>query len=159
MPKSRAKNLDDKTIELIVGILDGWSGKLTWDLLADAIAKRTGAHYTRQALDKHARIKMAFQLRKERLTGVPQATRKRKLSEAETGALMQRYERLLAENERLVRENDRLLEQFQTWLYNAHLRGLTREYLNTPLPSVDRERTMLPTKGAHVPVSSRADSG
>ena len=90
MTKNRAKNLDDKTIELIVGILDGWSGKLTWNLLAEAIAKRTGARYTRQALDKHARIKMVFQLRKERLSGVPQATRKRKLSEAESEALAQR---------------------------------------------------------------------
>lgn len=148
--KSRAKNLDDKTIALIVGILDGWSGKLTWGLLAEAIAKRTGAHYTRQALDKHARIKAAFQLRKERLTGASRAMHKRKLSEAETEALAQRYERLQAENERLVRENNHLLEQFQTWLYNAHLRGLTREYLNTPLPSVDRECTRLPTRGPHV---------
>ncbi|MHB1642690.1 MAG: hypothetical protein ACYCS8_08515 [Acidithiobacillus sp.] len=152
MTKIRAKNLDDEAIELIVGMLDGWSGKLTWDLLAEAIAKRTRVRYTRQALDKHARIKVAFQLRKERLTGVPRAVRKCKLSEAETEALAQRYERLLAENERLVRENNHLLEQFQTWLYNAHLKGLTREYLNTPLPSVDRERTRLPTRGPHVAV-------
>lgn len=150
MAKSRAKNLDDNTIEIIIGVLDGWSGKLTWDLLADVIAKRTGSHYTRQALDKHTRIKMAFQLRKEKLTGVPQATRRRKLSEAETDALMQRYERLQAENERLVRENDRLLEKFQTWLYNAHLKGLAPEYLNMPLPSVNRERTVLSAMEASV---------
>ena len=152
MAKIRAKNLDDEAIELIVGILDGWSGKLTWDLLAEAIVKRTRVRYTRQSLDKHFRIKAAFQLTKERLSGVPRPARKHKFSEAETEALTQRCERLMAENERLVRENDHLLEQFQTWLYNAHLKGLTREYLNTPLPSVDRERTRLTTKGLHVAV-------
>ncbi len=149
MTKSRAKNIDDGTIGLIVGVLDGWSGKLTWELLADAIEKRTRVRYTRQALDKHARVKMAFQLTKERLSGAPRTARKHKVSEAEAEALAQRYERLRAENERLGRENNRLLEQFQTWLYNAHLKGLTREYLNTPLPSVDRERTRLPTKGPY----------
>ena len=149
MTKSRAKNIDDGAIELIVGVLDGWSGKLSWDLLAEAIEKRTRVRYTRQALDKHARIKTAFRLTKQRLSGAPRAERKHKLSEAETEALAQRHERLLAENERLRCENNRLLEQFQTWLYNAHLKGLTREYLNTPLPSVDRERTRLPTKGPY----------
>lgn len=146
MTKSRAKNIDDGAIEIIVGVLDGWSGKLTWDLLAEAIEKRTRVRYTRQALDKHARIKAAFQLTKERLSGAPRVERKYKLSEAETEALAQRYERLLAENERLERENNRLLEQFQTWLYNAHLKGLTKEYLNSSLPRVDRELTKLPIK-------------
>ncbi|MDK9689708.1 hypothetical protein [Azospira sp.] len=143
MTKSRAKNLDDGVIGLIVSVLDGWSGKLTWDLLAEAIERRTQLRYTRQALDKHARIKMAFQVTKERLSGVPRTVRKHKLSEAETEALLQRYERLLAENERLERENNRLLEQFQTWLYNAHLKGLTKDYLDSPLPRVDREQTKL----------------
>lgn len=144
MTKSRAKNLDDGAIELIVSVLDGWSSKLTWDLLAEAIEKRTRVRYTRQALDKHARIKTAFQLTKERLSGAPRTARKHKLSEAEAEALAQRYERLQAENKRLERENNRLLEQFQTWLYNAHLKGLTKEYLSTPLPRVDREQTKLP---------------
>ncbi len=153
MTKSRAKNIDDGTIELIVSVLDGWSSRLTWELLADTIETRTRVRYTRQALDKHARIKTAFQLTKERLSGAPRVARKHKLSEAETEALAQRYERLLAENERLGRENNRLLEQFQIWLYNTHLKGLTPEYLNTPLPSVDRERTRLPTKGVHVALS------
>lgn len=149
MTKSRAKNLDDGAIELIVSVLDGWSSKLTWDLLTEAIEMRTRARYTRQALDKHARIKTTFQLTKERLSGAPRVERKRKLSEAEAVALAQRYERLLAENMRLERENNLLLEQFQIWLYNAHLKGLTKDYLNSPLPRVDRERTKLPTSRPH----------
>lgn len=147
--KRRSRNLDDDAIELIVCLLDGWSGKLTWELLSEAIAKRMGAHYTRQALDKHARIKLAFQLRKEKLAGLPRIERERKLSQAETEVIVQRYDRLRAENERLVRENNHLLEQFHVWLYNAHLKGLTRDYLDTPLPSVDRERTKLAPNRSH----------
>lgn len=146
MAKGRAKNLDDDAIEIIVGILDGWSGKLTWDLLIEAVEKRTRALYTRQALDRHARIKMAYQLTKERLSGTPRFERKHKLSAVEVQAILERYQRLQAENERLKVENERLLEQFVTWAYNAHLKGLTKDYLNSSLPRVDREQTKLPSK-------------
>lgn len=143
MAKNRGKNLDDRIIELIVGVLDGWVGKLTWDLLTEAIEERMRIRYTRQALDKHARIKAAFQLTKERLSGTPRSERKLRLSEAEIEVLTQRYERMQAENVRLKHENNRLLEQYQTWLYNAHLKGLTKDYLDSPLPCVDREQTKL----------------
>ena len=56
MAKRQARNLDDHAIERIVCVLDGWSGKLSWDLLIEAIEKRLGVRYTRQALDKHARV-------------------------------------------------------------------------------------------------------
>ena len=52
MTKGRAKNLSDDAIGLIVGMLDGWSGKLTWDLFIDVIERRLRVRYTRQALDK-----------------------------------------------------------------------------------------------------------
>lgn len=146
MAKGRAKNLDDTAIEIIVGILDGWSGKLTWDLLIEAVEKRTRALYTRQALDRHARIKMAYQLTKERLSGMPRSERGHKLSAFEVQAMLERYRRLQAENERLKVENGRLLEQFVTWAYNAHLKGLTKDYLNSQLPLVNREQTRLPKK-------------
>lgn len=61
---SRAKNLDDEDIARIVGILDGWSGSLTWDALIDSIEKHLFVRYTRQALHKHVRIRDAFTLRK-----------------------------------------------------------------------------------------------
>jgi len=143
MTKSRAKNLDDKTIELIVGVLDGWSGKLTWNLLIDGIEARIYIRYTRQALDRHARIKSAYQLTKDRLIGVPHSERPQKLSAVEVDAAMERLNRIEMENARLKVENERLLEQFVTWAYNAHMRGMTKEYLNNPLPSVDREVTKM----------------
>lgn len=54
----------------------------------------------------------------------------------------QQIARLKAENERLKRENNNLLEQFNRWVYNGYLKNMDdrmREFMNTPLPPVDRE--------------------
>ncbi|EJN6686839.1 hypothetical protein OFH99_005156, partial [Escherichia coli] len=47
----------------------------------------------------------------------------------------QRIKRLEAENEALKALNERYLEQFKVWLYNAHLKQITIEELNNPLPA------------------------
>lgn len=143
MTKGRAKNLDDDAIGLIVGVLDGWSGKLTWDLLIDAVEKRLRVRYTRQALDKRARIKIAYQVTKARISKINISKSRQKLSAVELVAFMQRTNRLEAENVRLRMENERMLEQYVTWAYNAYLKGLTKEYLNTPINRVDREITKI----------------
>lgn len=137
---SRAKNLDDQDVAKIVGILDGWSGRLSWELLVEAIEKRLFSRYTRQALHKHGRIKDAFALRKGSLAKSGDAPRKLEGS-PELQAAMARIERLKAENERLEAENTRLLEQFVRWAFNANLRGLDNNFLSQPLPTVDREQT------------------
>lgn len=142
MVKRRAKNIDDCTIQQIIGLLDGWAAKLSWDLLVDEIFKRLGIRYTRQALDKHARIKIAYQSAKQRVSKTLRPEYHKKLTCQELGPIMERLERLAAENARLRAENGHLLEQFVTWAYNAHLKGLTKEYLSTPLPRVDREVTL-----------------
>lgn len=141
MTKGRAKNLNEDSIGVIVAILDGWSGKLTWDLLIDVIERRLLVRYTRQALDKRTRVKMAYQVARQRISGESSYKASPKPSVIDVGVLSQRVSRLEAENGRLKIENDRLLEQFVTWGYNAYLKGLTKEYLNTPLPRVDRELT------------------
>lgn len=143
--RQRARNIGDADIEIIVGILDGWTDKLTWDALINAAERRLRARYTRQALHQHTRIKQAFQLTKERLTGTPPVTGQdsAKLGPAEAQALVDRYEKLAAENIRLKLENERLLEQFVVWAYNAHTRGLDKEFLNRPLPQVNRDQTKI----------------
>ncbi|WP_081455965.1 hypothetical protein [Pseudogulbenkiania ferrooxidans] len=145
--KTRSKNLNDEIIEDIVRQLDGWTGKLTWELLIAAIAQRTRSTYTRQALHQHERIKRAYQLRKQALsaTGYKQPRSADKLSPSEVETLLQRVQRLSAENTRLKAENERLLEQFAIWAYNAHSRGLDLDFLSRPLPRVDREQTRVAT--------------
>lgn len=55
---------------------------------------------------------------------------------------MARIARLEAENQRLEAESQRLLEQFVVWAYNAHTRGLDKEFLSQPLPRVNRGQTV-----------------
>lgn len=141
MTRTREKNIDDEAIDAIVSVLDGWSGKLTWELLIDAIEKRTRRRYTRQALHRYERIHLAFVTRKTALAG-GSAENYRVIDMApELKAALEQVERLKGENQRLKAEQHRLLEQFARWAYNAHSRNLTKEFLDTPLPKVDRERT------------------
>lgn len=139
MTQKRAKNLDDGNIKQIVEILDGWSGKLTWELLIDDIALRMHNRYTRQALNKHERIRHAFDLRKK----TDDAT-VRKVSSPELQVALERIAKLESENKRLESENQRLLEQFVRWAYNAHTRGLDHAFLSRPLPPVNRGQTISP---------------
>lgn len=67
MVKRRARVIDEDVIEVVLHILDGWKGKLTWDLLIVAVKASISAHYTRQALSGHKRIAEAFVLRKKGL--------------------------------------------------------------------------------------------
>ncbi|MFA7280088.1 MAG: hypothetical protein WC100_08325 [Sterolibacterium sp.] len=108
--KSRGANLTDDAIESIVRLLDNWEdGKLTWGLLIGQIHKQLRVRYTRQTLDRHARISQAFQARKKAISGqIPKATPEQ-----------ERIKSLVAENARLERENRNLLEQFHRWLYNV----------------------------------------
>lgn len=141
---SRAKNLTDADIGKIVEILDGWSGRLSWELLLDAIEKRMFSRYTRQALHKHSRIKDAFALRKVSLAEISEP---KKASTPEMQVAMDRIERLTAENERLTAENNSLLEKFVRWTYNAGTRNLDESFFEQPLPRVDREQTAVRSVG------------
>lgn len=134
----RGKNLTDTDIDAIVGILDGWTSKLTWPLLLDAVAAKLHSSYTRQTLHAHERIRAAFALRKSKRDS---GAGRKPAATPELEAAMQKIERLEATVERLEMENGLLLQQFVTWAYNAHTRGLTKEFLNRPLPAVDRNAT------------------
>ena len=146
MSGRREKNLDDEAISRIVGILDGWAGKLTWDLLIDAVDRHLRSSYTRQTLHKHERIRQAFVQRKKTLQSDPSV--KEMAGSPELQVALERIARLESENTRVEAENQRLLGQFARWAYNANTRGLDRDFLNQPLPSVNRDQTALPLKPA-----------
>lgn len=139
MTRIRERNLDDKVVASIVEVLDGWSGKLTWEGLIEVVEKREGLRYTRQTLHRHERIRLAFTVRKKALSG--QRSEPKDVVLPELQVALERIARLEAENQRLAAENNALLEQFARWAYNAQTRNLTEDFLNHPLPAVDRQRS------------------
>ena len=64
--RRRGRNLSNEHVQLIVEMLDGWTGPLSWKLLIDTIATRLHSTYTRQTLHKHTRIYHAFRVKKNR---------------------------------------------------------------------------------------------
>jgi len=133
--RKRSKNLGDKEIEKIVEILDGWSGKLTWDKLIHEIHIHLNQDYTRQTLAKHIRIKSAYDLTKERSSDISEES---KHESPEISILLQKIERLEAKNARLQKENQDLLAQFARWAYNSYAHGVSKEELDKPLTKIDR---------------------
>jgi hypothetical protein len=132
-----AKHLTDKDIERIIGILDGWKDKLSWEALCDACIPVIGSKPARQTLIKFVRITNAFNACKKRLKeDVPELR-----APASMRVAIERIIRLERENERLKRENTELLQQFVVWQYNAHIRGLSNHELNKALPGIDRGQT------------------
>lgn len=130
-----AKHLTARDIELLVGLIDGWNGKLTWDALCDEAESLIGTRPTRQTLNAHPRIKSAFGDKKiQQKTGFKPTKRPQSLAIAE-----QRIYRLESENQRLMAENDRLLERFVRWQYNAQKRGISQAVLDAHLPEIDRD--------------------
>lgn len=140
--RPRARNLDDKAIELVLSTLDGWNGKLTWDLLIEEVATRTRQRYTRQALSGHERIQKAFTDRKTALAERADKPGSKKADGAEQTLEQQVIARLEAQVRRLTAENSALLEKFAVWAYNARIRGLDEAFLSQPLPAVHRHKTV-----------------
>lgn len=130
-----AKHLTEKDINKILGALDGWEGKLTWDRLCESVAALVGKKPTRQSLSSHQKIKLAFVNKKKRL--------REDIEEVKTPQSLalaaQRIKRLEEINARLKNENDRLIEKFVIWQYNAYRNGVMQEDLDMPLPAIDRK--------------------
>lgn len=140
MTRQRSRNLAHDDVELIVGLLDGWGGALTWNRLIESVERRLFFRYTRQALHAHQRIQDAFHVCKERLARAPRKAGEKHVS-PEMRVLMERLARRDAEVERLQAENQRLMEQFVVWLYNAQTKAVSLAELERPLPRVDRGQT------------------
>jgi hypothetical protein len=141
-----ARHLSDGNIKAICEMLDGWRGPLTWETLVVGVEGLLGQRYTRQALNKHERIRNAYSVRKalarEEAGGPVRGS-------VEHQVYQERITRLEGELARLRAENGRLLEQFAVWTYNAAIHGLDIQDLNRPMPNTDRDRTRnlsLPTR-------------
>lgn len=140
MKKTRAPDLTDERIQAVLAALDGWKGKLTWDLIIAAIKESTGITYSRFTFSGYSDIANAFALKKEALRGTWSGGSATPRDERVRAALDQ-VDRLKAKAERLTQENQLLKEQFVTWAHNAERKGVTIMMLNAPLPKPERERS------------------
>ncbi len=140
MKKTRAPDLTDERIQAVLAALDGWKGKLTWDLIIAAIKESTGITYSRFTFSGYSDIANAFALKKEALRGTWSGGSATPRDERVRAALDQ-VDRLKAKAERLTQENQLLKEQFVTWAHNTERKGVTIMMLNAPLPKPERERS------------------
>ncbi|CAO3376400.1 hypothetical protein [Azospirillum argentinense] len=140
---TRGPNLTGANLDRIVKAIDLLPDPISWNAVVETVRGVMGHEYTRQALNKHERIRTAFDARK-RSAGSPAA----KAADSPQGMTLrqaqQRIAKLEAENARLRLENERFLEKFSRWSYHAFSANLDEEFLDRPLPPVNRE----PTKGA-----------
>jgi hypothetical protein len=103
---------------------------LTWDALCEALARETGAKYTRQALNNYLDITAAYQAyAKNSLSPL----KEKKLNRDQQK--IKKLERKISELE-MVREA--LLEKFVRWAVNASTRNLDEDFLDQPLRQITR---------------------
>lgn len=140
MKKKRAPDLTAERIAVVLETLDGWQGKLTWELLLDAVQASTGHRYSRFTFAEYPEIANAFSFKKDRLRGTLPRERGEPRDERVRAALAQ-VERYKEKANRLGAENQLLLEQFVTWATNAERKGVTLDMLNAPLPKPHRDRS------------------
>ncbi|XOQ11653.1 MAG: Transposase [Serratia liquefaciens] len=132
-----AKHITGYDEKSITNVINNWNKdeKLTWDALCDKLVKIIGKRPSRQSLSSHIKVSDCFNSKKKILKLSIKETRSIKPANLEIAC--QRIKRLETENEALIALNNRYLEQFKIWLYNSHLKQITVEELNRPLPVKD----------------------
>jgi hypothetical protein len=142
----KPKLITEKDVPKIEKILNRWSGKLTWDLFANAVAKAIGRpSISKYTLMGDEPIKQAYLRRKKRL-------RDEKVQATETGDVA--VDALLSEVNGLrnqiadleaekVNLKDTYIEMFTRWQYNLSQMpnvdmDKLRADLDNPLPKSDR---------------------
>lgn len=133
--------ITEKTMPIILSILDEWTGKLTWPAFAEVIAARLNEpHVGRHALLKYKIIVDEFNQRKAALK-----ISNEKVQEVDFNQEWANSEilRLQAENDRLHRQVSAFQEQFVRWQLNLmKMPGVDMSSLDQqlakPLAKVDR---------------------
>jgi len=132
----RSPNLTPARIDVIVGIIRDWEGRLTWNSLIATIMAKSHVSYTRQSLHKHHAIRIAYETHRAR-QALSAGASERPIS-ASLKASSERVARLESEIAELKIRESLLVEQFVRWAYNASTRGLSEDFLNQPLPATNR---------------------
>ena len=139
MPK---KIITPRTLPVALAELDGWSGKLTWELFAQHLAKVLDEKtISRHTLLSYPELVDAFKQRKKAIKEAKE--NEPHSSDVTLESVLKRIDELEAKNDRLESENERLKEQFVRWQYNLYMMpGVDMDRLNQqvdkPLAQLDR---------------------
>jgi len=131
MPKA----ITDKDVQLMVEMIRNWpkNQPFKWETICTGARTILGYVPTRQALHKKPAVMNAYDVKKKHLRSetdkLNKITRPRTTLEA-----MERIAKLQEENDHLKAEVRRMAEIAQRFIYNASIKGFTREQLMRPLP-------------------------
>lgn len=131
MPKAIA----DAEVRLIIEMIRHWpkEEKLTWDNICKGSQSIIGYLPTRQGLAKKTGISEAYDVKTKKIRfeadKLSNVARPRSIQDA-----MVRLAKLEAENEQLKGEIQKMAEIAQRFIYNASVKGFTREQIMKPLP-------------------------
>ena len=131
MPKA----ITDAEVFLIVEMIRHWpkEEKLTWENICKGSQSIIGYLPTRQGLANKTGIAEAYDVKKKKIRfdvdKLSNVARPRSIQDA-----MERLAKLEAENAQLKGEVQKMAEVAQRFIYNASVKGLTREQIMKPLP-------------------------
>lgn len=132
------RHLNKKQIAIVISIIRSIEGKITWDHIRKEIRSDVG-EYSRQALDRHKSIRLAYRRRRNELRDARQESIV--LNSQKTPIPAELYADLRAEHEQVIATNRQLLERFARWIYNAQKHNIDLSTLDDPMPPPDRSQT------------------
>ncbi|GLI97111.1 hypothetical protein [Sphingobium sp. BS19] len=130
-----APHLSPDDLDLAVGLLKGWSTKLTWDLFLRTLAMELGhGHvYSKVAMLNHEKIKTAWQQAKDRIASEAKEVGERGHGTTVVATLRRMLDEAKADLKAESAKNNELIEQFKRWQYNAERHGMKYSQLDAKL--------------------------
>ncbi|EKN3891602.1 TPA: hypothetical protein ACPZTG_003163 [Yersinia enterocolitica] len=133
-----SKKLTKNERTLILNTILGWSEpNITWEDLCEECATFLNSRPSRQTLSYHNEIKEAFKSKKIGIKNNQNFFKKPSC----LSIASQRIFNLESKIQLLEEENRNLKEQFVVWQYNAFRHNITKQFLEEPLPPIDRGRS------------------
>lgn len=128
----KAPRLTNEKIDIALKVLDGWTGKLTWDRYLAILELDVGHKYTKAALLRHPKFKNSWD--KKRWEYQEEDNEGTQYGNKILKTALKKIESLEKEIERLKNDNELLTEKYVVWITNAANKGMTLDELNRPLP-------------------------
>lgn len=132
---AKNRHIRPEHVRAICNIIHGWDQpKLSWVAVCEATQSVLGYLPSRSGLSAHEMITKSFQSRKDTLKEAAPVSRLPN-SRLQASAIIAARDAEIAAIKMLQCEFE---ARFVRWQYNASVRNVTLEQLDTPLPEIDR---------------------